>query len=206
MGALAQAAIVSEKLKALIPSAPSAYSRSVDDWPSGPPRPNPYRDARLRRMMRKQTTHTQSEVANLKDAVSDLLTAAMNIAAVSARIANGELKAPTASAADLVSANGRVDPPVLMAEPAEPAVEASAPDFKIDSHPSADLPSTHTDRTPEVLDTVKPATPTTFVRHQPDRETVAPGMVTLHGGMSIPRVAPFIFGVSNDPDPSQGDE
>lgn len=206
MGAFAQAAIVSEKLKAILPPAPSAYVRSVNDLPSGAPRPNPYREARLRRMMRRQAVHSESEVANLKDAVSDLLAAAMNIAAVSARIANGELKAPTASAADLVSANVRVDSPVIAAEPDEPPMEATVPISEIGNRLSTDSSPELTDPALKHPNTEKPATSAVFVRHQPDRETVAPGMVTLHGGMSIPRVAPFIFGVSNDPDASQADE
>lgn len=201
MGALAHAVTVGAKLRGIVQTSAFVETSPASANPGQPTVPvkeNPYREARERARMRRKIVVPEGDTQDLRTAVADLLLLMNRAETLSSRIADEEIPSEpvafdTAEEADAPAhVMSREDySQRISQETFQPALaEIGAP---AQSSPNAYEQPLRID--PD--ETVRASVDSSY--DPATRERVAAGLVTFHGGMTVPKVAPFILEPSRRP-------
>lgn len=200
MGALAHAVTVGAKLRGIVQTSAFVETSPASANPSQPTVPvkeNPYREARERARMRRKIVVPQAETQDLRTAVADLLLLMNRAETLSTRIADEEISSEPV-AFDMAE---EMDVPAhvmsrkdysqrISQEVFQPVLaEIGAPAVSSPNTYDQPLRINSSENVRASVDSYDPAT----------RERVAAGLVTFHGGMTVPKVAPFILEPSKRP-------
>jgi hypothetical protein len=200
MGALAHAVTVGAKLRGIVQTSAFVETSPASANPGQPTVPvkeNPYREARERARARRKIVVPEGDTQDLRAAVADLLLLMNRAETLSSRIADEEI--PSEPAAFDTAEETDVQAHVMSREDYSQRIsqEAFQPELAQVGAPAA--PSLDTYEQPLRINPAETVRASVDSYDPATRERVAAGLVTFHGGMTVPKVAPFILEPSSRP-------